>query len=305
MSIFFRILGLWLMSRNQEKKYDKVMRENLVKPSQGLIRYLLSLENARLLPMPPITRQTIIERETDTIVKIKAKGVKSFILHLEFQSSNDNRMVARMAVYDYMLYMQHRMEIISIVLYTGYEVMKMNNRVFFNGNNYAYRLIDIREIDPEVFLQSDNPGEIIFALLAKYEYEHQQLVVNKIITKLCALTNSESDLRKYFKELQILSCLRSKEIQERVIKKIKHMPIVVDMRRSILFQQVMAEGKAKGKAIGKAEGFSKGVQAATKERNRAIVLNLLQYTNLSVKQIAQAVSVSPGFVTRMKNSLGK
>lgn len=293
------MVGKW------EKKYDKVMRENLGRPSKGLLRRLLSMETTEVIPLPPITRQTIIERETDTIVIINAKKRKPFILHLEFQSSNDPRMAKRMAVYDFMLYLKYAMEVVSVVIYTGYRKMNMNSSVCFYGNKYAYQLIDIREIEPELFLQSENPKEIIFAILAGDNRGGRELIINKIFTKLRQTISSESDLRKSLKELQILSSLRSKEIHKAVTKKIKHMPIVVDMRRNILFQEAKKEGEARGKAQGKVQGKAEGIKIATNERNKAFVLYLLQHTDHTIKQISNLVNVSEKFVTSIKNNLQK
>ncbi len=185
--------------------------------------------------------------------------------------------------------MKYGMEIVSIVIYTGYRKMNMNNLIQFNGNNYSYRLIDIRNIDPELFLQSGNPKEIIFAMLAGNNQHGTQTIVNKIFIKLQQTINSEYDLRKCMKELQVLSSLRSREIHKIVTKNINDMPIVVDKRRNILFQEAEA----------------KGIQKGTNERNKAFVLYLLQHTQHSTEQIADLVNVPVRFVTRIKNRLKK
>ncbi len=140
-------------------------------------RYHFKVMN--VTPLPPRTRQTIIEKETDTLVLIKARGRKPFILHIEFQSTNDPRMPRRMAAYDYMLHLQYNLEVISIVIYIGEKKMSMKDSVRFNKNFYRYRLIDIRDIDPGLFLQSDNPREIIFALLAGRKEEDRKLIIKK------------------------------------------------------------------------------------------------------------------------------
>jgi hypothetical protein len=74
-------------------------------------------------------------------------------------------MPVRMAVYDYM---EHGLEVISIVIYTGRGKINMQRSVSFNGNYFEFKLIDIRDIDPELFLQSDNPKETVLAILAGY-----------------------------------------------------------------------------------------------------------------------------------------
>ncbi len=132
--------------------FDKIMRENLGKISKGLMRYLLPENAEKATPMPPRVRKTILEKETDNLFLIQAKRQKDSILHLEFQSTNDPQMPLRMAVYNYTAQYMYEKEVISIVIYIGKEELKMQNILSTNGNYYSFQLIDICDIDPELFL---------------------------------------------------------------------------------------------------------------------------------------------------------
>ncbi|MBO9573093.1 MAG: hypothetical protein J7497_12955, partial [Chitinophagaceae bacterium] len=265
------------------KKYDKIVRENLVRPSKGLMRYLLSLEIEEIIPLPPIIRQTVIERETDTLVYVKAKGMKPFILHIEFQSTNDPRMRKRMAVYDHMLYLAHNMEVISIVIYIGEKKLTMKNDVSFNGNYYSFKLIDIRDMDPELFLNSDNPRETIFAILAGNNKEDRELLIKKILIRLQQLLpGSESELRERIKELVDISNLRGKNTQLQINKEVQKMPIVLDIRKDFRYQQGKSEGKSEGISTGKREALLGTAKKMLKDGVDVEAIH--KYTGLTIPQ---------------------
>ena len=54
------------------------------------------------------------------------------------------------------------------------------------------------------------------------------------------------------------------------------------MKESVIYQDILLEGKAKGKAEGKAEGIAEG---KTKERNQ-IAINMMR-SNISIDLVAQ------------------
>ncbi len=96
------------------------------------------------------------------------------------------------------------------------------------------------------------------------------------------LTISGSRLTELLVQLEIISLLRGKKIQQFVIKQKENMPIIIDIREDLRYQQGLKEG--------------------TSERNTAIVKNLLQHTDHSVNQIAKLVGVSTAFVLRIKKN---
>src|SRR5690349_16937139 len=106
--------------------YDKIMRGNL--SSKRLLEGFLPFEIQKVAPLPPRIRKTVLEKETDNLFLIETGSEKQFILHLEFQSTNDNQMALRMAAYDYAIYYNYQKEVISAVIYIGNEKMTMPNK---------------------------------------------------------------------------------------------------------------------------------------------------------------------------------
>lgn len=262
--------------------FDKIMRENLGGLSKRLLASFIPIEVRKIIPVPPRIRKTIIEREADNLFLIKTVELQDFILHLEFQSTNDSEMPLRTAVYNYMTQYAYKIEVMSVVVYLGKERMNMKNTLSSNGSVFTFKLVDIRDMDPALFLESRNPKELILAVLAGSDEKKRKLIIKQIIDKLPLLTKTESRLTELLVQLEIISLLRGKNIQQFVIKQKEIMPIIIDIRQDLRYQQ--------------------GIKEATSERNTAIVKNLLQYTDHSVNQIAKLVNVSTAFVLRIKKS---
>lgn len=232
-----------LVESVSDGRYDKVLRENLERPGQLLLSYFFNKTELKTEAMPNRIRQHILEKETDTLVLLKEEGKEPFIFHLEFQSTNDSKMAARMASYDFMLHLKYDMEVVSAVIYTGERPMTMKNTVSFNGNHYACRMIDIREMDPEIFLRSDKSKEVVLAILAGGDSYDRRQIIRRILTQLQKLLPLEgSEIAERIRDLEILSGLRdNNNLQQKIIEEVQKMPIVYDIRKDLRFQQGVIE----------------------------------------------------------------
>lgn len=272
------------------------MRENLGKLSKRLLKSFLPVDVKKIIPMPTKMRKTILEREADNLFLIKSFKGQDFILHMEFQSTNDNVMPLRIAVYNYLARYIYGLEVVSITIYIGKDPMKMNNILSSsNGNRFTFKLVDIRDMDPGLFLGSNNPREVILAILAGRDDQKRKFIIKEIINKLPQLTKSSSRLAELMEQLEIVSLLRGKDLQEFIIKQKETMPIIVDLSEDYRFLQ--------GKAEGRTEGLHQGLKQATNERNTAFVKCLLQHTKHSIEQIAGLVGVPIEFVIKVKKRL--
>jgi hypothetical protein len=88
------------------------------------------------------------------------------ILHLEFQSRNDNEMPYRAGIYCLLLAQKYRRRVRQAVIYLGQAKMKMENFLDMGQTKVAYSLIDIRELDARALMASGNPGDLALATLA-------------------------------------------------------------------------------------------------------------------------------------------
>ena len=229
-------------------EYDKILRDNFKELKTNLLRQLVTAKIVIARSLVPKMQQTVIERETDTVAEIETVEGKRFIVHIEWQSSNDPRMASRMAMYDLMLNQTYGMEVMGAVLYLGNDPLRMNREHSFFDFRYQCKMIDVRQLDPEIFLASDNAGEIIFAILTgEGGLEQKEVTIRKIFAKLQLLyADDRAMLLVKIKQLEMLSLLRGKFIQQKILEEERNMAVTIDIREDLRYQQGLGEGIEKG-----------------------------------------------------------
>jgi hypothetical protein len=92
-------------SQNNNRKeegniYDKIIRENLLELFLPLVAEQLNFKIKKISPLPDKQASTII-RETDSFMLVETYSVTEpkFILHIEFESSDNANMIYRMVEY--------------------------------------------------------------------------------------------------------------------------------------------------------------------------------------------------------------
>lgn len=146
------------------------------------------------------------------------------------------------------------------------------------GLTFEYNLLSINTIDYKTFLKSNQPEEIVLAILANFDKEKPESVLKQIVSKLEETTNSDLALKRYFKQLRILAQLRKLE------KKLKN--TIMDNIAKYIDEE---------KDVAYLIGFDKGEEK--------IVSNLLKKLNYNIEQIADIAGVSVEFVSKVKQQL--
>ena len=75
--------------------FDKIFKQNIASLLIPMAKKILGIEIVHNEQMKD-KLQTTIEREPDYLSLIETKEGKKYILHLEFQTSNDDKMLYRM-----------------------------------------------------------------------------------------------------------------------------------------------------------------------------------------------------------------
>lgn len=236
------------------KEKDKISRKAFLHPDAAILSRLLKMDIVKAYPVPPHVRQTIEERETDTVLLVHTRQGKQFILHLEFQSSNDPKMVMRMAIYDMILHEEHELEVLGFVIYIGKEPLNMRNTLQFFNVHYSCPIIDIRDLDPQLFIESTNPRQVIYGVLAGPDNTDKMIIIQKILSRLqVQLAGSNLKLSECILELGYLAQTRNIDIQNLIKKEVVKMPITLPLEGSIFYQDIVQMAKEKGKLEGKWE----------------------------------------------------
>ena len=140
---------------------------------------------------------------------------------------------------------------------------------------FQYQLINIKEYRHEDLLKSEIPEEIILAVLANFSNQPSEHVIRSILQRLQAVSKTENTLRKYIRQLGVLSRLR--KLEDITLKEVKAMPITYDFKTDYLY----LEGK------------------------KEMIVELLKEGSFSVKKIAKLAKVDVKYVREIEKAIEK
>lgn len=229
------------------KDFDKIIKENLKEVIDVLIHRVLKI-NAKRTIILESNLQITDEREADFILKVEAINEGNFVLHLEFQSNNDNTMSHRMLRYFAYIYQTYKLPVRQYVIYMGKDKLRMINKIELHNIQYRYELIDMRDISCEMFLESENPAEIILSILCDFKKKKKRLIVREILLKLKERVEGEVSFSKYIRQLEVISQLR--DLQEIVFQEKKEVSLIFDIKKDPNYKEGIKEGREEGEIKG-------------------------------------------------------
>jgi hypothetical protein len=208
--------------RHQANQYDKIFKENIEAVIPSLMQKVLGITAVISEELPDDIQHTK-ERKPDVLKKVTDEQNNTFVLQIEFQVSDEPEMVYRMAEYHVMLLRAYKIPVKQFVIFLGKGKPKMATELLSGDLNFKFNLLSIKTIDYETFLKSTQPEEIVFAVLSNFGVEKPERAIKKIIQRLEETTKTELTLKKYLRQLRILSELRKldfkiDEIMESIAK---------------------------------------------------------------------------------------
>ncbi len=207
---------------------------------------------------------------TELRVDFLARLEDDSILHIEFQSFNDTNMPFRMLRY-YLAILERypSSPIKQLLVYVENRKLRMKSRLKLRNLTFSYEILDIRQIDCRVLLESPDPMDRLLACLCKVEDE--VYLIEKLIRTMEGM--NEEERKDYLLKALTLTELRP-NLRIKLTEEVKPMPIVVrpediklskkKLRKDVLYRLGLEEGKQigleEGKQIGLEEGFLKALQ---------------------------------------------
>ena len=266
--------------------FDKILKENIEAIFLHTAEEILGISIKETFELKDKI-QTTIEREPDFLKIIIDHEGNKFILHLEFQTTNDPKMIYRMAEYKAILMRKYELPVRQVVIYLGSEKPTMRTELPEEERITGFDLKNIRNFSTRVTLDSEIPEEIILSILTDYKKADAEEVIDEIIYKLQQASKSENELRKSIKQLLVLSRLR--KLEGKVKQKVNNMPITYDIKTDGLYNQGIQEGREEGR-----------------EKNRfQIISKALLQRVLTIEQIAEIAEVSIDYVLSVQSELEK
>ncbi len=227
---------------------------------------------------------------TELRVDFLARLEDESILHIEFQSFNDTNMPFRMLRY-YLAILERypSSPIKQLLVYVGNRKLRMKSRLKLRNLTFSYEILDIRQIDCRVLLESPDPMDRLLACLCKVEDE--VYLIEKLIKTMEGMNDEER--KDYLLKALTLTELRP-NLRIRLTEEVKPMPIVVrpediklpkkKLRKDILYRLGLEEGKKegeiigieKGKQIGLEEGKQIGIEEGLLKSAQEMVITIIE-----------------------------
>jgi predicted transposase/invertase (TIGR01784 family) len=228
---------------NKDIISKKMLRRLAVDIANLLLDLNVDTEAVELLETE---HQRIELRQADMVVRLKeAPTGKPFILHLEIQNNNDQKMPLRMLRYYTDIQMSwQKEEVRQYMLYIGSSKLRMDSGIQTPSLNYQYRVLDIHTVDCDLLIQQDNPDALVLAILCDFKQRPAHEVVQYIVARLHHLLEHDSKgFRDYFSMLEILSENRNLQTE---IDEAKDMLTQINMEKLPSFQWGMERGIERG-----------------------------------------------------------
>jgi predicted transposase YdaD len=189
------------------------------------------------------------------------------IFHIEIQAQQDKTLPKRMLLYSVGIEEKFGKEPIQIVLFLG----KGNPPPSYFKSEFKFlkfKVVDLKKIDPDEFLKSDKPEEVVLGVLAG-KYKEKPEVFKKVIRKISKIIKNKKELLKYMEDISFLGGLFDVEI------KVEPMPIEIDIRKTLFYKWGEKEGEKRGILKGLKEGEKRGiVKGLEKGEKRGILKGL-------------------------------
>jgi hypothetical protein len=201
------------------------------------------------------------------------------IFHIEIQAQQDKTLPKRMLLYSVGIEEKFGKEPVQIVLFVG----KGNPPPSYFKSEFKtlkFRVVDWKKIDPDEFLKSDKPEEVVLGVLAG-KYREKPEVFKKVIRKISKIIKNKKELLKYMEDISFLGSLFDVEI------KAEPMPIQIDIRKTLFYKWGKQEGLREGEKRGIVKGLEKGEKRGLiKGLKKAILLGIqLKFGSSKAKQI--------------------
>jgi predicted transposase YdaD len=232
--------------RKELKRFDPILKE-IFSEAIGKI-YYLAIGKKIGKKVKVISAEISLVKTFRPDILVEADGE---IIQVEIQAQQDKTLPHRMFRYYYAITEKYKKEPTQIVLFVGkgnpppseYKTPKLTLK---------YKVLDMKKIDPDVFIKSKKPAEVILGILAG-KFKDKPQIIRKVQKRIAEILKNEGEIAKYIDSISFLAGLFDIEI------KVKPMPIQVDIRKTFLYKWGKEEGLKEGEQRGVLKGLKRAV----------------------------------------------
>jgi predicted transposase YdaD len=215
------------------KRFDPILKEIFSKAAGKLI----SIATGEKINQEPedITSEIEFVKSLRPDMVFRA-GEKIF--HIEIQVQQDKTLPKRMLIYSVGIEEKFGKVPTQIVLFAG----KGNPppSVFRTEfTTHRFKVVDMKKIDPDEFIKSEKPEEVIVGILAG-KFKDKPEIIERVKERIVEIVKNEKEIAKYIDSISFLAGLFDVKVE------VKPMPIEVDIRKTFLYKWGEEEGEKRG-----------------------------------------------------------
>jgi len=248
-------------SEKRLKRFDPVLKEIFSKAAGKIISIATGEQIEEKLEDITAEIEFVKSLRPDMVFRAGKK-----IFHIEIQVQQDKTLPKRVLIYSIGIEEKFGKVPTQIVLFVG----KGNPppSVFRTEfTTHRFKVVDMKRIDPDKFIRSEKPEEVIVGILAG-KFKDKPEIIKKVKERIVEIVKNEKEVIKYIDSISFLAGLFDVKIE------VKPMPIEVDIRKTFLYkwgkEEGLKEGKREGLKEGKREGLKEGLREGLK---KAILLD--------------------------------
>jgi predicted transposase YdaD len=232
--------------KKELKRFDPILKE-IFSEAIGTI-YYLAIGKKIGKKVKVISAEISLVKTFRPDILVEADGE---LIQVEIQAQQDKSLPKRMFRYYYAISEKYKKEPTQIVLFVGKGNPPPSE---FKTPKLAlkYEVLDMKKIDPDVFIKSKKPGEVIVGILAG-KFKDKPKIIKKVKKRIVEILKNEEKIIKYIDSISFLAGLFDIEI------KVKPMPIQVDIRKTFLYKWGEKEGEKRGIEKGLKEGLKRAI----------------------------------------------
>jgi len=196
------------------------------------------------------------------LIETYSKEEPKFILHLEFESKDDEEMIYRISEYHGIELRKYRLPIKHVVVYLGEAPPKMRTKLKPSEVLQGFTLVNARDFSPTKWLEQEEPSKIIMAILGDYQKKNAKLILTAIFKRLRQVCKTSTELKKYVQQLIIISRMRN--LEQLTIKISEDMPITLDVEGSYVYKLGFKKANKRAEQLAKKLALSEAKAAKEK-----------------------------------------
>jgi predicted transposase YdaD len=219
--------------KKELKRFDPILKEIFSKAAGKLISIAIGEKIKEKLEDITTEIEFVKSLRPDLLFRAREK-----IFHIEIQVQTDKNLPERMLIYSLAIKEKFGQKPIQIILFVG----KGNPPPSFFRDEFTihkFIVLDMKKIDPDEFIKSDKPEEVIVGILAG-KFKDKPKIIERVKKRIVEIVKNEKEIAKYIDSISFLAGLFDVKIE------VKPMPIQVDIRKTFLYKWGKQEGLKEG-----------------------------------------------------------